>query len=559
MLIVSCICSSGLFNTYASNYRSLLGEENSEFDDFGSQIETIKELPSSTNIEDMYGKASGQYNLECEFDLEAIEENMIKKAQNNVSTPSTANNEKELIVNTHDVKIELLHDQFIDAIYSENGIFTNVSSIADWSSDNPAVVSVFQGRLMPDEVGKASITVEYNGLKELIRVEVVNNLHTPSNALRKALRFPKPNLARDRQEALNRALDMINFTWKTTGNLTVWQHTKQKKSEVFPAGTTVKGIIYTQSINQTDLEEFKEALKKSDFYDVYIGKFKDEVTPRTMPRYGSDCSGFVSIAWGTIRYSTYTFFSAIREGIFTKVGNYNLDHPNKASLLEAYKMMQPGDALLRKGHIMLVASVDIANKNVTVYEQTPYHARIFKKTFADLLSGVDENGKPNPYRPFTRFSGVHQPHWQKEGNKWYYYGADGAKVTNWQKIDGEWYYFDSNGVMLTGWQKIDGAYYYLHSDGRMVHSDWVKDKNDNKWYYLHGNGKMASHEWITTKGKSYYVHSNGQMATNEWVQWTGGYWYYLMSDGVMAQNQTLIIKGVSYRFDKSGKCLNPNG
>ena len=94
VLIVSCICSSGLFNTYASNYRSLLGEENSEFDDFGSQIETIKELPSSTNIEDMYGKASGQYNLECEFDLEAIEENMIKKAQNNVSTPSTANNEK---------------------------------------------------------------------------------------------------------------------------------------------------------------------------------------------------------------------------------------------------------------------------------------------------------------------------------------------------------------------------------------------------------------------------------------------------------------------------------
>lgn len=336
---------------------------------------------------------------------------MKMKTLNNVATPSVANNKKQLILNTDSVKIELLYDKFIDAIYFEDGIFTNISAIADWSSDNPDVASVFQGRIMTNEVGEANITVEYKGLRELVHVKVVNTPHTPSNAFGRVLRFPKPNLARDRQEALNRAVDMINFTWTTTDNLTVWQHSKKRKSEIYPIGKTVKGIIYTQSGNQTDLAEFKEALGEPDFYSVYVGTFADGKTPRTMPRYGNDCSGFVSISWGTSRHTTADFFTEIRGGTFSKIGNYDLEHPDRASLLESYKIMQPGDALLKKGHVMLVASVDVTNRSVTVYEQAPDYARISKKTFNDLVSDVDEDGNENFYRPFTIFSGGQKPHW----------------------------------------------------------------------------------------------------------------------------------------------------
>ena len=271
--------------------------------------------------------------------------------------------------------------------------------------------------------------------------------------------------------------------------------------------------------------------------------------------YGNDCSGFVSIAWGIERTGTATFIEGMKKGRFKKVGNYNSSSPSSTALLAAYKVMQPGDALVKEGHIMLVASVDALGQSVTVYEQTPYYARISKKSFSSLLE--------HSYCPITIFasgsSESQKPHWQKEGDKWYYYGSDGTKMKGWQKIDEQWYYMDTNGVMLTGWQKISGVNYYLHSDGRMAHSEWIQSKEGTMWYYLHGDGKMASHEWITTKGISYYVHGNGHMATNEWIQWTDGNWYYLTSDGSMAKNRTLVLKGISYQFDENGKCLNPNG
>lgn len=337
---------------------------------------------------------------------------------------------------------------------------------------------------------------------------------------------------------------MIEFTWTTRDDLHVWP---SNGVSVYPKGTTVNGIIYTQNI-QMGLEEFKDALKRSDFYEPVRGK-------KVMPMYGNDCSGFVSIAWGLGRNTTGTFLEGINRGRFKKVGSYNAVKPTKDSLLNSYKDLQPGDALVKDGHVILVASVDLSGQKVTIYEQTPSHARISKKTFESLANEL--------YQPFTIFSTGssenQKPHWQKDGDKWYYYGSDGTKMKGWQKIDEQWYYMDTNGVMLTGWQKINGVNYYLHSDGRMAHSEWIQSKEDTMWYYLHGDGKMASHEWITTKGISYYVHGNGHMATNEWIQWTDGNWYYLTSDGSMAKNRTLVLQGISYQFDENGKCLNPNG
>ena len=553
LLLSSCICNTITIRGYASTYSEETNEDiSTESQDFQDHVDIISELPSSKNINDMYGQAGKQYDIESIYDVQAIEKKMKEKAISNIATSSNATLESQFIVNTHEVKIEPQFDDFIDAIYSEGGIFTNVSAIADWESDNPDIVSVNQGRLLTTErEGEANITVKYQGKTETIHVEV----RALSRGKRRVKRFPKPILAANRQQALDRALAMIEFTWTTTKDLSVWQDKQGVPAKVYPKGTTVHGIIYTQSEYQRGLEEFKEDLKRPDFYSKYIGEFTESKANRTMPMYGNDCSGFVSIAWGIERTGTATFIEGMKKGRFKKVGNYNSSSPSSTALLAAYKVMQPGDALVKEGHIMLVASVDALGQSVTVYEQTPYHAIISKKSFSSLLK--------SSYCPITIFasgsSESQKPHWQKEGDKWYYYGSDGTKMKGWQKIDEQWYYMDTNGVMLTGWQKISGVNYYLHSDGRMAHSEWIQSKEDTMWYYLHGDGKMASHEWITTKGISYYVHGNGHMATNEWIQWTDGNWYYLTSDGSMAKNRTLVLKGISYQFDENGKCLNPNG
>ena len=65
--------------------------------------------------------------------------------------------------------------------------------------------------------------------------------------------------------------------------------------------------------------------------------------------YGNDCSGFVSIAWGIERTDTDTFIKGMGKGRFKKVGNYNSSSPSSTELLAAYKVMQPGDALVKEG------------------------------------------------------------------------------------------------------------------------------------------------------------------------------------------------------------------
>ena len=124
----------------------------------------------------------------------------------------------------------------------------------------------------------------------------------------------------------------------------------------------------------------------------------------------------------------------------------------------------------------------------------------------------------------TMFTG-----WRQVGNKWYYYGGSGY-VTGWYKIGKSWYYFNSSGAMLTGWQKLSG-----------------------KWYYFNSSGKMLT-GWQKLSGKWYFFESSGAMKTG-WYK-TGGKWYYFNSSGVMATG-SVKIGNKTYRFNSSGVCLNP--
>ena len=374
----------------------------------------------------MYGQAGKQYDIESIYDVQAIEKKMKEKAISNIATSSNATLESQFIVNTHEVKIEPQFDDFIDAIYSEGGIFTNVSAIADWESDNPDIVSVNQGRLLTTErEGEANITVKYQGKTETIHVEV----RALSRGRRRVKRFPKPILAANRQQALDRALAMIEFTWTTTKDLSVWQDKQGVPAKVYPKGTTVHGIIYTQSEYQRGLEEFKEDLKRPDFYSKYIGKFRHSSVNRTMPMYGNDCSGFVSIAWGIERTDT------------EKIGE------------QWYYMDTNG--------VMLTGWQKISGVNYYLHSDG-------RMAHSEWIQN-------------------------KEDTMWYYLHGDGKMASHeWITTKGISYYVHGNGHMATNeWiQWTDGNWYYLTSDGSMAKNRTLVLKGIS--YQFDENGKCLN-------------------------------------------------------------------
>ncbi|MCR4704288.1 MAG: hypothetical protein K5665_11565 [Saccharofermentans sp.] len=155
--------------------------------------------------------------------------------------------------------------------------------------------------------------------------------------------------------------------------------------------------------------------------------------------------------------------------------------------------------------------------------------------------------------------------WVQENNNWYYYDANGNKVTGWQQIGGKWYYFESSGIMVTGWRSSGGKWYYFENSGEMV-TGWKSV--GGKWYYFNGGGDMAT-GWVSSGGKWYYFDGSGIMATGwksiggKWYYFngggdmltgwlsSGGKWYYFNGGGDMATGW-LSSGGKWYYFDGSG-------
>lgn len=167
-----CVCSSFLISGCGSHSEkpenSLTGVDST------GKAEIIRELPSSTDIGDMY-RQNGGVNLEDTFDKPAIESKMTEKALANSGAKSISDLEHHLIVSTKDIDLELLYVTSVDAIFSEGGVFTNVSRIANWESDNKDIATVYQGELHAEKTGTANITVEYNGIKKTVHVNVVDH------------------------------------------------------------------------------------------------------------------------------------------------------------------------------------------------------------------------------------------------------------------------------------------------------------------------------------------------------------------------------------------------
>ena len=136
--------------------------------------------------------------------------------------------------------------------------------------------------------------------------------------------------------------------------------------------------------------------------------------------------------------------------------------------------------------------------------------------------------------------------WKKVKGKWFYYGANGQKVTGWLTYQNNSYYLNKNGRMVTGWNKINGGWYYFAKSGEMK-TGWIK--LGTRKYYLGSNGKMQT-GWVKSNGKYYYMCSDGYAVTG-W-RTVNGQTYYMNKKGVM-QTGLKKIDGMKYYFDSQGR------
>ena len=120
----------------------------------------------------------------------------------------------------------------------------------------------------------------------------------------------------------------------------------------------------------------------------------------------------------------------------------------------------------------------------------------------------------------------------------------------WRLEDGAYYYYDANGNRVTNsWQKFMGTYYYLGSDGALVADAWVA--YGGKYYYFDENGLLAANRWVEYGGKYYYLGKDAAMVTNSWALLNGTY-YYLGSDGALVADGWVVYGGKCYYFGEDG-------
>lgn len=277
--------------------------------------------------------------------------------------------------------------EFVDAIVEYvDGSFQNVSPYVNWKSLDTNVVFADQGRILALDKGNTSVIVSFLNFEHQIKV----NVSAKKNIEEEILKVNRQNSNDEmsinstylREYVTNKAKSMVDISWTPTQNLVGW-----KAQFTFEKGKTYKGIPYSQTVNQRDEKGFASSLSASDFYTAYT---RFDII---MPRYGNDCSGFLSFAWGTSRKTTADFVNGIKDGTYKKVGTYNANNPTTSELLSAYRFLQRGDAVVKSGHTFMIASNNTSTKEVMVYEQTPYRAIYTTWTYDKMAN--------DKYMPFT--------------------------------------------------------------------------------------------------------------------------------------------------------------
>lgn len=327
----------------------------------------------------------------------ATEEELL---QNNLQLSSDMNVINILIENENIELEETGRVCFIDSIsLFEDGTYRNIAQEAEWSSDDENVVSAYSGQLIANQAGNTNVHVSYGGITKTINVTVNNSIDVAERVDSiLALQEPVSTYSMqqsERNSAVSIASEMVNMAWCPSSNLSGW-----KGNTTFYAGTTYTGMPYSQTPNQVDKSGFLNSMSASDFYSTYTNS-----AGIIMPRYGNDCSGFVSFSWSIPRATTQTFLARIKNNTYSAVGSvnytiseiggiYSITNYDDVLMMESLKSASQGDALIKVGHTFLVAANSANGGVMYVYEQTPSKARYTSWTYEDLVAGE--------YIPFSK-------------------------------------------------------------------------------------------------------------------------------------------------------------
>ena len=136
-------------------------------------------------------------------------------------------------------------------------------------------------------------------------------------------------------------------------------------------------------------------------------------------------------------------------------------------------------------------------------------------------------------------------HFQSDNQKdWYYYTANGEKLTGWQNVDGVILYFDKDGKQVKGQEREIGGKYYRfdENDGSLL---------TNQWHHTSiFNGYRTEPQYTTYTN---YLGEDGAA----FIGWhtIDSKRYYFKPDGLMAKNDTVTFDGKIYLFDYQGQLV----
>ena len=209
-----------------------------------------------------------------------------------------------------------------------------------------------------------------------------------------------PEVSQGQQNIVKRARQLHEIEWTPLEDRYQWGY-----YGVFKAETTYSGIPYGQPVNTNgyvgygvSLEGFEQAVldNTSRFYTGY------STYNKIAPTFSTDCSGFVSYAWGiALRKTTYTL-----PQVAERVGD------------QSVYALQVGDCLNKQtSHVVLVSDVSYDSEGrvtgVEIMEQTPVITKLTRygegssRSLASLQSYYLGGGYViyrNPERDFVSYT-----------------------------------------------------------------------------------------------------------------------------------------------------------
>lgn len=203
----------------------------------------------------------------------------------------------------------------------------------------------------------------------------------------RSLSFTEPNLFRD--EVLENADAMLSLTWTvqctsnatSTDSITVPEYFRGKKLRGATIGTEFTGIPYCwggmNGVSTVGSQEYKQSFVSQ----VNAGSRAGNVNCTGYYKSGSagvDCSGFVGLCYGMADKQNSTYF-------LNSFGH----------TLSSYSELQPGDYLVKSGHVMLVYQpASTSGEKILVAEST---------TRTSDETGMKTNGTVKTWRPYSYY------------------------------------------------------------------------------------------------------------------------------------------------------------